>query len=101
MADRQIYLSSEAASELKDMPKRDRDLVSQTLLRLRNADNTPELHALDVPGTDEPYFTVRSGPYRIVFRYLPPEELPGFEDPSRRGVMVASILRRDRQDRLF
>jgi mRNA-degrading endonuclease RelE of RelBE toxin-antitoxin system len=98
VADRQAYLSSDAAATLRDLPKRDQDLLSRAIRRLTEADNSRKVQVFEAP-SDETYLVARAGNYRVVFRYLPSLELPGLEDLGRRDVAVASII--SDQKRLF
>ena len=83
------------------MSGRDKTQVRHFIDRLSSVEESPKVSILDVPGADDSYFVAHTGPYRIIFRYIPSSELPGMEDPRRRDVMVASIVRRFRQNRLF
>jgi mRNA-degrading endonuclease RelE of RelBE toxin-antitoxin system len=93
MADRRILLSSEAADEMRDLSGRERKEVQRFAQRLTDIDAPPCVHMLNVEGVDEPYYVASAGRFQIVFRYLPPAELPGFEDPRQRDIMIASIKR--------
>lgn len=96
MTDGKIFLSSEAAAELNNMPPKDRNRTTWVMDEMASSDKSPEVRVLKLRGKLSPYLMARAGRYRIIFRYLDPDERPvspsGDEGSPSPDVMVASII---------
>jgi mRNA-degrading endonuclease RelE of RelBE toxin-antitoxin system len=97
MTDSKVLLSSGAAAELKKLSSRDKSVVYSTIERLAKSDISPEVRVLRVKESTSPYLIARSGHYRIIFRYLEPDESPNDRSASgdslSRDILIAAVIR--------